>query len=67
MAQRCALVNSSTNIVENIIIADPAVDPAPDGYILVGLPADSTVSSGWIYDPATGTFTDPNPPAPENP
>lgn len=67
MAQRCALVNSATNIVENLIVADPAVDPAPDGYVIIGLPADSPVTMGWIYDPATGTFTDPNPPAPENP
>lgn len=60
--ERCALVNSITNIVENIIIADPAVDPAPDGYVIIGLPANSAVSSGWIYDPATGQFTDPNAP-----
>jgi hypothetical protein len=64
MAQRCALVNSTTNIVENIIIADPAVDPAPGGYIIVGIPSDSPVAVGWIYNPADGTFTDPNPPAP---
>lgn len=61
MAQRCALVNSTTSIVENIIIADPAVDPAPDGYVIIGLLTDSMVSFGWIYDPATQTFTNPNP------
>lgn len=60
--QKCALVNSTTNIVENIIIADPAVDPAPSGYLLVGIPDDSPVAIGWIYDPATGTFTNPNAP-----
>lgn len=65
MAQRCALINSTTNIVENVIIADPSTDPAPAGYIIIGLPEDSPVSFGWIYDPATQTFTDPNPPAPE--
>lgn len=62
---RCALVNDRTNIVENLIVADPAVDPAPTGYILVGIPDDSPVAVGWIYDPATQTFTNPNPPAPE--
>lgn len=61
---RCALVDASTNIVDNVIMADPSVDPAPAGYILVGLPDDSPVTNGWIYDPATGTFTDPNPPPP---
>lgn len=59
---RCALINNSTKIVANVIVADPAVDPAPEGYILVGLPDDSPVSIGWIYDPVTGQFTDPNPP-----
>lgn len=59
---RCALVNEATNIVDNIIMADPAVDPAPPGYLIIGLPDDSQVSFGWIYDPATGQFTDPNPP-----
>lgn len=62
---RSALVNSTTNIVENIIVADPSVDPAPEGFVLVALPDDSSVAIGWIYDPATGTFTDPNPPQPE--
>lgn len=57
-----ALVDIQTNIVINIIVADPAVDPAPEGCTLVGLPDDSPVSFGWIYDPATGQFTDPNPP-----
>ena len=63
--QRCALVQNSDNTVINIIVADPAVDPAPEGCTLVVLPDDSPVSFGWIYDPATGQFTDPNPPAPE--
>jgi len=62
--QRCALVQNSDETVINIIIADPAVDPAPEGCTIIGIPDDSPVSFGWIYDPATGTFTDPNPPAP---
>lgn len=60
--QKCAMINSKTNIVENVIIADLAVDPAPAGYFLVGLPVDTTVVGGWVYDPATGQFTDPNAP-----
>ena len=63
--QRCALVQNSDNTVINLIMADPAVDPAPEGCTIVGLPDDSPVSFGWVYDPATGQFTDPNPPAPE--
>lgn len=57
---RCAIVQSSNNIVVNLIMADPSVDPAPEGTILVGLPDDSPVTFDWIYDPATGQFTDPN-------
>jgi len=59
---RCALVDSS-NMVVNIIMADPVIDPAPEGCSLVGLPDNSLVSFGWIYDPTTGQFTDPNPPS----
>lgn len=56
---RCALVNSGTNIVENVIIADPSADPAPNGYVLVGLPDDSPVCIGWVYNPSTGQFSEP--------
>ena len=56
---RSAMVQISDNIVANVIMADPAVDPAPDGFLLIALPDDSPVSIGWIYDPATGQFTDP--------
>lgn len=58
---RCALVNDATNIVENLIMADPAVDPAPPGYLIIGLSEDSPVGVGWIYDPATGDFSPPTP------
>lgn len=62
---RCALIQNSDNIVVNLIMADPSVDPAPEGTTLVGLPDDSPVSMGWIYDPATGQFTDPATPQDE--
>lgn len=62
---RSALVNYLTNIVENFIVADPAVDPAPDGFLLIALAYDTPVYIGWLYDPETGQFTDPNPPTPE--
>lgn len=60
---RAALVNSSTNLVDNVIVADPAVDPAPEGFLLVAIPDDSPVSIGWTYDGSA--FADPNPPPPE--
>jgi hypothetical protein len=63
--QRCAIVQNSDNTVINIIVSDPAVDPAPEGCILVGIANNVDVNFGWIYDPATGQFTDPNPQPPE--
>ena len=40
---RCALINTSTSQVENLIVADPSIDNAPDGYILVATPPDFVV------------------------
>jgi hypothetical protein len=57
---RCALVQNSDNTVINLIVADPSIDPAPEGCTLVGIPDDSPVTFGWIYDPATGTFSAPS-------
>ena len=56
----CALVQNSDNMVINIIVADPAVDPAPSGCTLISLPDGSPVTLGWSYDPSTGQFSDPN-------
>jgi hypothetical protein len=56
---RSAVVKINDNIVINVIMANPAVDPCPAGYILVLLAADSSVSKGWIYNPSTGQFTEP--------
>jgi len=58
---RSAVVQNIDNTIINIIVADPARDPAPKGCILVFLPDDSPVSFGWIYTPSSGQFTDPNP------
>lgn len=60
---RAAVVDLSTNIVVNIIIADASKDPAPIGCILVDV-TNTQCDIGWIYDPQTGTFTNPNPPPP---
>lgn len=56
---RAAVVDILTNIVINIIVADAATDPAPDGTLLIDV-TDIPCEIGWIYDPATGTFSDPN-------
>lgn len=53
-----ALINASTYIVENTIVADPSIDPAPEGYILVEIPEGSGVTFNWVYDPQSKTFTE---------
>lgn len=58
---RAAVVDLITNIVINIIVANPATDPAPDGSLLIDV-TDIPCDIGWVYDPATGTFSDPNAP-----
>jgi hypothetical protein len=52
-----AVVQISDNIVVNIIVADPSIDPAPDGYLLIGLPENSPVTFGWVYNLIDGTFS----------
>ena len=56
---RCALVENSTNLVVNLIMADPATDNAPDGFILIGLSDEDPVEIGWSWD---GEYF--NPPTP---
>lgn len=56
-----AVVDQASLIVLNIIVANPDVDPAPDGCMLIGLVDGQPCDIGWIYDPATNTFTNPNP------
>lgn len=60
-----AVVSQGTLIVVNIIVADPAIDPPPYDCVLIGLVDGEPCNIGWLYDPATNTFSDPNPPPPE--
>lgn len=55
---KAAVVEIATNIVVNIIVADPNVDPPPEGCILVDC-TDTPCDIGWVYDPQTGTFSPP--------
>lgn len=52
---RAAVVDLSTNVVINIIVADADKDLAPDGCILVNV-ADILCDMGWIYNADTGVF-----------
>lgn len=68
MIMKYAVINSS-NIVENIIVWDGSAPyNSGEGMTLVEIQDGVFCSVGWLYDPATQTFTDPNPqpePAPE--
>lgn len=55
---RCAVVQNLTNVVVNLIIADPTDQPPEDCY-LVGVPDGVFVDIGWLYDPSTGEFSPP--------
>lgn len=56
---RAAVVDLLTNIVINIIVASAGSDTPPDGTMLVDV-TDVWCDIGWVYDPATGTFSSPN-------
>lgn len=63
---RCAVVDLSTQIVVNIIVADAATDHGIDGCKLVNLEDAASCDIGWLYDPAaTPAFIDPAPPTPD--
>lgn len=46
---RCAVVNAN-GVVENIIVADPQVDTAPESTVLIGLEDAAFVSIGFVHD-----------------
>ena len=57
---RAAVVDQTSNLVTNLIVADASVDRAPDGFVLVNLEDDSPVGVGWVFDPITVSFSDPS-------
>lgn len=61
MNQNYCLIDTSTNIVINVVWwnGDTNAWQPPEGTIAI---QSDTAGIGWLYDPATGTFTDPNPP-----
>jgi hypothetical protein len=54
---RCAVVETATGLVVNIIIALPS-DPAPNGCHLVEVMNGQPCDMGWLFE--DGGFTDPN-------
>lgn len=60
-----AIINSNNEAIA--FISWDGVSPYDPGVGNTIVPINEGVSYGpsWIYDPNTGTFTDPNAPAPE--
>lgn len=60
---RCALVDLSTGAVVNVVMADPAVDEAPEGFAIYAVPegADVDETTVWTVD---GPVTPPKPEPP---
>ena len=59
---RCALINVGSGQVENLIVADPAFDKAPEGYLLVANPPPF-VEIGTAWDGVAPQPTPAPPPA----
>lgn len=59
MAAIAALVDPVTSIVVNMIVADPAIDPAPDDVLMLGVAEGHDCGIGWTFDAATGAFSPP--------
>lgn len=58
---RAAMIDLNTNIVVGVIMADATIDLAPIGTFLINVPDDLRVVDGWVYNPITQEFVDPNP------
>lgn len=61
-------VVDTNNIVVNTIVWDGVTPYNPGvGLTLIEILDGVLCGPGWIYDPVTGTFTDPTPPSPPEP
>lgn len=62
MNKRYAIIGTNDNVVSNIIVWD-GVSPynLKSNTIII---QNDYCSPGWLYDPLTETFTDPNDPGP---
>ena len=52
-----AVVNATSLLVVNIIVADAGADPAPDGCELIDITNGPACAIGWLY--AAGAFINP--------
>lgn len=51
---RCALIDSLTRQVVNVIMADPTRDRAPDGFEIASIPDGLAVEPGWLHSADRG-------------
>jgi len=57
---RVAIVDDVTNIVDNIVVANSLDDCGQPGTFAIDVTDGPPCGPGWVYDPATGLFTDPS-------
>ena len=55
---KCAVIDNNTNLVINLVMADPENDIPHEGTTLVGVENIPELQVGWIYNPNNKTFTE---------
>jgi hypothetical protein len=56
---RCAVVDHSTSLVVNVIVADPVLDIVPEGLSLIPVDEEEPLGIGWEWDGQS--FVNPQP------
>lgn len=64
ISPRAAVVNLLDNKITAVVMADASKDVAYEGSFLVDV-TGVYCKIGWIYDPQTDTFIDPDPQLPQ--
>lgn len=56
---RHALVDAES-ICRDVVLLEPDAEwPVPDGMTMIALDGDQPAAPGWLYDPESGAFADP--------
>jgi hypothetical protein len=51
---RCAVVNSVSGVIINVILADPSIDPPLPGFSLIEIPDELSVDHTWTWSEIDG-------------
>jgi len=55
-----AVVDLTSFVVVNVIVADAQTDPAPSGCELIDITNNANCGIGWTYNPTSQTFSPPS-------